>query len=272
MSLPSFSSQQMNVFKMKEGRYLLYLDILGFSDLLKSQSPETIYAKIDTMLQTTTSWRKVNKDFDVLYFSDTIIFYQISKGWGSWAFSDVYAIGSMIWTALAAEGIPTRGAIAFGEFNVQADSSGKHNIFFGEALIEAYESEKAEENKNWIGINICPTAWWAVEYAQAGRLESLMASRQLVQNGDSFRLCPFRFVGTEWSGTYFHYHNGEVSTALLDWNAPHFRNEVKVLQRFSRIRECELSDSIKKKYDETWALFETMLEPKVLNWCLGLEV
>jgi hypothetical protein len=62
---------------------------------------------------------------------DTFIFYQNPKGYGDWAFLDVYAIGGMILSALLAKGISARGAISFGELEVREDSSEKHQVYHG---------------------------------------------------------------------------------------------------------------------------------------------
>ncbi len=48
-------------------------------------------------------------------------------------------------------GIPVCGAMSYGDF--YADKN--NNVFFGEALIEAYSFG---ENQNWIGFIICPSA------------------------------------------------------------------------------------------------------------------
>src|SRR5271166_4604568 len=136
---------------LSHGRYLLFLDILGFTDLVQQRGAAEIYKIIDDALQAFSRWEEANKLFKTLYFSDTFVFYQEPKGYGDWAFLDVYAIGGMVLSALLSKGIPARGSITFGEFEVQADSTARHQIYFGRALIEAYKSEQRE---NWIGITI----------------------------------------------------------------------------------------------------------------------
>jgi len=137
-------------------KYLFYLDILGFKNLIKEKSPEDIYKIIDKCLDIYYSWEKLNELFSTLYFSDTIIFYQTSEENKQTAFLDIYGIAGLIYSRLLAEGIPVRGAITFGEFNVKQDSKGKNIIYFGDALIEAYDLEKKEE---WIGIIISNLAY-----------------------------------------------------------------------------------------------------------------
>lgn len=137
-------------------KYLFYLDILGFRNLIKEKSPEDIYKTIDKCLDIYYSWEKSNELFSTLYFSDTMIFYQTTEEYKETAFLDIYGIAGLIYSRLLAEGIPVRGAITYGEFNVKQDSKGKNIIYFGDALIEAIDLEKKEE---WVGIIISSLAY-----------------------------------------------------------------------------------------------------------------
>ncbi|MDD0995087.1 hypothetical protein M5G20_04290 [Pseudomonas sp. TNT2022 ID1044] len=93
---------------LNQGRYLLFLDILGFSELVKTKSVQEVYAVVDNALQAFGRWEELNALFKTIYFSDTFVFYQDPKGYGDWAFLDVYAIGGMVLSALLAAGIPAR--------------------------------------------------------------------------------------------------------------------------------------------------------------------
>lgn len=155
---------------MSQGRYLLFLDILGFSELVETKSVKEVYAVVDNALQAFGRWEELNALFKTIYFSDTFVFYQDPKGYGDWAFLDIYAIGGMVLSALLAAGIPARGAISFGEFEVELDSSGRHQVYFGKALIEAYQAEQKEK---WIGITILPSAWEAYDAANPGMIDVL---------------------------------------------------------------------------------------------------
>jgi len=124
----------MDVFQLRQGRYLLYLDILGFKQSVRNRSAREVYEIVDRVLSEFRLRESRIRNFRTLYFSDTIIFYQDPVGWGRWAFSDIYAIAGLAWAALAAHEIPCRGAASFGEFFVKLDSHKQHSIFFGEAL------------------------------------------------------------------------------------------------------------------------------------------
>ena len=131
----------MSVEKERQGRYLLSLDILGFTQLVSDKDTSEIYAVINNALESFNYWESVNPRFRMIYFSDTFVFYQHQRCYASAYFSDAYAIGSMVLSALLAKGIPARGTISFGEFEVNFDSSGKHQIYFGRAFIEAFLAE-----------------------------------------------------------------------------------------------------------------------------------
>jgi len=139
---------------LKNGGYVLFLDILGFANLVEKSHPEDIYSIIDSSLKAFQRWEELNRLFKTIYFSDTFIFYQSVEGYGDWAFLDVYAISGMILTTLLAREIPARGAISFGELVVRNDAQDKHQVFYGKALVEAY---KAEQRDQWIGITIQPS-------------------------------------------------------------------------------------------------------------------
>jgi len=141
-------------------KYLFYLDILGFKELIKEKSPEVIYNTIDKCLNLFYTWERYNELFSPLYFSDTIIFYQTSVEYKSTAFLDIYGIAGLIYSKLLSEGIPVRGSITYGDFTVKQDSKGKNSIYFGSALIEAIDLEKKE---NWIGIIISNFAYSGID-------------------------------------------------------------------------------------------------------------
>jgi hypothetical protein len=261
----------MNVFKMKEGRYVLLLDILGFSELVTSVPADAVYNRIDTMLQTFAGWERFNRDFGVLYFSDTVVFYQIAAGWGSWAFSDVYAIGSMVWSALAAGGIPTRGAISFGPFTVKADSRGRHNVFFGDALVEAYRAEQARANANWIGISICPSAWQAVEYGDPGSFAMLVKEGRFRRAGSVYRVNPLIRLGSPCSGAYYDHLIGEITGPWENWLAPEFPNEVKAIDFLESCSgDASLPSKVRAKYQHTVRVLRKLIDPAVYAWAMEL--
>lgn len=205
---------------LDQGRYLLFLDILGFSQLVETKSTQEIYAVIDDALKAFGRWEELNGLFKTIYFSDTFVFYQEPKGYGSWAFLDVYAIGGMVLSALLAKGIPARGAISFGEFEVNLDASGRHQVYFGKALIEAY---KAEQREKWIGITILPSAWKPYEAENPGVIDAFATEKVWALRDDGVLLLnPF----IKLRGWYTSALIGEVSKPYSKWDEPEFPNDI----------------------------------------------
>lgn len=209
---------------MSQGRYLLFLDILGFSELVETKSVKEVYAVVDNALQTFGRWEELNALFKTIYFSDTFVFYQDPKGYGDWAFLDIYAIGGMVLSALLAAGIPARGAISFGEFEVELDSSGRHQVYFGKALIEAYQAEQKEK---WIGITILPSAWEAYDAANPGMIEAFARENAWRRRDDGVLLLNPLIKLRAW---YDLARMGEVDKPYSKWDAPEFPNDILALK------------------------------------------
>jgi hypothetical protein len=126
---------------MKKVRYLLYIDILGFSNLVK-ESPEKIaplYHEISMMNCHSDC------DFETIVFSDTILISNIgmplteSHHTGLVTFMCEFAKHLML--LLQGSGIHFRGFLTCGEF--ERYRLGATECFYGDALINAYKTEKA---------------------------------------------------------------------------------------------------------------------------------
>lgn len=249
----------------RHGRYLLFLDILGFRELVKSRSTQEIYAVIDSVLRAFRRWEELNGLLKTIYFSDTIIFYQEPKGYGPWAFLDVYGIGAMVLSALLAAGIPARGAISFGEFEVESDSAGRHLIYYGRALIEAYEAEKSEK---WIGITITPSAWQPYEEEAAGVIDGLAGEKVWLRREDGVLLLnPFIKLRS-----WHHYIAfDEVKKPYSLWDAPEFPNDIR---GFKFLRETakayaeknDFTGHVAIKYHTTICFLEAILGRELYAW------
>ena len=248
-----------------QGRYVLLLDILGFSELVESKGAEEIYAVIDEALQTFDRWEELNALFRTIYFSDTFIFYQAPRGYGDWAFLDVYAIGGMVLSALLAKGIPARGAISFGEFEVRADTSGKHQVYFGRALIDAY---RAEQRENWIGITILKSAWSPFEASNPGTVAIFQSEHVWLRRSDDVLLLnPF----VKLHNWYADYLIGEVDKPYSQWDAPEFPNDILGF-KFVRDQAAayasvgDFSGNVAIKYHATLAFLMQVMGADIYNW------
>lgn len=252
------------------GRYVFFLDILGFTDLIKTKGVEEVYDTISKALAAFSYWEDLNRSFRTIYFSDTFIFYQESQGYGGWAFLDVYAIGGMVLSALLANGIPARGAISFGEFEVRNDESGKHQVYFGRALIDACQ---AEQRENWIGISILQSAWLPYENEKPGNVAIFEREGVWIKRNDGVLLLnPF----IKLSGWYLDDMLGEIKSPYLEWDAPEFPNDIL---GFKFLRDSadkyaangDFSSKIATKYYSTIAFLKQVLGVEIYEWAVRIS-
>ena len=252
-----------------EGRFLLFLDILGFSELVAKRSPEDIYAVIDGALQAFDRWEKLNRCFRTIYFSDTFLFYQESRGYGDWASLDVYAIGGMVLSALLARGIPARGAISFGQFEIRSDGLSKRQVYFGSALIEAY---RAEQRENWIGITIQQSAWAPYEAKNNGVISAFENEGVWKKRQDGVLLLnPF----IKLRGAYSEDLIGEIDKPYLEWDAPEFPNDILGFrflheQAAAYAKVGDFSGKVAVKYHATIAFLKEVLGNEIYQW--GMKI
>jgi hypothetical protein len=255
---------------LAEGRYLLYLDILGFSELVRTRGKGEVLATITEALNSFGRWEELNQCFRTIYFSDTFLFYQESKGYGSWAFCDVYAIGSLILTRLLAKGIPARGVITFGDFDVHQDVAGRHLVYFGMALIEAHEAEK---NEAWLGISIQPSAWLPFEAGDPGIIEAFEREKVWLLRSDNVLLLnPF----IKLRGWYSEDLIGEIDAPYMEWDRPDFPNEILAFkflrEQAERFNEGgDFTGRVATKYHTTNAFLKKIFGPDLHDWACKIS-
>jgi len=251
--------------KLRDGRYLLFLDILGFSNFVEEKSLTEVYEVINSALHSFSRWEDINKQFKTIYFSDTFLFYQDPKGYGDWAFLDVYAIGGMILSSLLAQGIPARGSIVFGEFEVKTDLQNKHQLYFGKALIEAYKTEKKEQ---WIGIAIQPSAWFPYEENNKGTIKSFESEHVWkCRNDNVLLLNPFIKIRGWYSSDMI----GELEKPYETWGAPEFPNDILgfrfLIDKASEYaKEGDFSGREAIKYHATVAFLKEVMGKEIYQW------
>lgn len=121
-------------------RFLLYIDILGFSEMVSKESRKVVrvYEILDTLNVHSRS------DFKVIVFSDTILIYNNSPE--PTDLDEAYCIQTLVDFAsdlhhrLVGQDIFFRAVIVKGDFHHYERSH--VNCFFGSALITAYHAEK----------------------------------------------------------------------------------------------------------------------------------
>jgi len=118
-------------------------------DLYKSGSHISIFVALSRAIEQfkdrVTAWPNIG----YAWFSDTFIVYTDDDSAGS--FGAIDSISEWFFYFLIDFDMPVRGAISCDV--LYADS--ENDLFFGEALVEAYEYGEAQD---WIGFILCPSA------------------------------------------------------------------------------------------------------------------
>lgn len=135
-----------------------FLDVLGFSNLVKTQSLESIYAKYRVLIEAAkqqehsglvfSSWAGTPyfavETLEAAYFSDTLFF------WCPYHVRHLQSLALSMKEVLCRSieiGLPLRGAISAGE--AVLDKEKTH--FVGKPVVSAAEAEKVQR---WIGITL----------------------------------------------------------------------------------------------------------------------
>lgn len=244
----------MNNTTIGDKKYLLYVDILGFKDIVRKKPPEDIYAIVDNCLEVFYRLERLNQIFSPIYFSDTIIFYQSCEEYIETAFADIYAMAGNIFTTLMASGIPIRGVISFGDFNVKNDSQNRNNIFYGDTLIEAYETESKQK---FIGIVLTPTAYKNISQDTLNALINENVFYKM-ENGNLY-LNPF------YSIRGFYYYENPLSEGGRD-----LIEELKVFKLihkiYERLIETNGNQDVILKYKNTIDLLQSVMGKEMYLW------
>lgn len=119
-------------------RYVGFIDIMGFKDLVARSTHEEIYVMMQQIEDAKRNnenikWRG-NEEQKVksTFYSDSIILY--SKDSSESSASVINSTLSALTNDLISSGIPHKGALAFGKMTLDNEKS----IFFGQPLIDAY--------------------------------------------------------------------------------------------------------------------------------------
>lgn len=241
-----------------KNKYLLYLDILGFSEYVKKQGTEAIYNIVKELLSYIKIWTEANTNFEVIYFSDSFIFYQKEAQFIDTAFIDIIGIAQDIFIFFLSREIPVRGAITFGEFFVEQNDDSKHQIYYGKALVEAH---KAEQRENWIGITIEKSA---ISPVTKEIYYDFLNNSLLKSNSQHYLLKPFHHInGYKWHDIdiYEDLENEVKAIQYIENKVKSFTNKFDYTSRvaskyfntnqffYSIINEYDLSEVLKINFD-----------------------
>lgn len=146
---------------MRGEKYVSFLDILGFSDMILDKDLEDIIEKfkmvtgfmipysefLDDWITAGNRSRKGSKKCFCFSFSDTFVLY--TKDSSLESLNNIIIATFLLTRNLFAAGFPVRGALTKGE----ADYIPNTNHLIGKAIINAAKLEKQQE---WFGVIISP--------------------------------------------------------------------------------------------------------------------
>lgn len=203
--------------------------------------------------------------FSIICFSDTILIYQDSEDelLREMANVDIWTISQLIYNKLLAIQIPIRGVISFGEFHVVDDSSKKNIIFFGDALVKAYEME---QNENWIGIIVTPEALYPGSESDIVRMRQ--SKSFLIRKDKCLMLNPF-FMIRDYSG-----FEGDIDGIEQKWRKDRLLIELKAFS-FIHINASQFSfeynyGRVAEKYLNTSLFIKEVMGEDTYNWAVKL--
>ena len=228
-------------------KYLLYIDILGFADLVKRDplQVEKIYGVLDSL--------NVHRDriFRTIVFSDTVVVYNyIDPKPG-----DAKTHESIVWYSiefaedlhhrLTGQGLYFRAVLVSGEFQHYALEN--IDCFFGAALIDAYAREKQIPS---IGLFIDTTC---NQYNRFFRTEHFGDRLHFVYLNRSVES-----LQQETNGKF------PVDQDLLDSNYPHLAWQVRFFRDVHSMMRTHPVPTVRTKFLTAWDFYKRRY-PKILT-------
>lgn len=135
--------------KLTAKRWVGYFDLLGVKQIYKTKYPIQIFVAISSAAEKCKEMAEAWGNVGYAWFSDTFIFFTNDDSTES--LKTIENISRWFVYNLIVNYIPVRGAISCDIFYADREN----NIFFGEALLEAYKYGEAQD---WIGFILCPSA------------------------------------------------------------------------------------------------------------------
>jgi len=142
--------EKLEDWNITANRFVVFIDIMGFKDLVARSTHDEIYTQMKRIDEKIKHVQEVDwlKDFkkNLVHsttYSDSIILY--SKDETFEAFDFLVSTTAGLINYLFLEGVPFKGAMAFGTMTLDTQKS----IFFGQPLIDAY---LLQEEINFYGI------------------------------------------------------------------------------------------------------------------------
>lgn len=130
-------------------RWVAYFDLLGTKEIIRSNRIFEVFVAYAQAVEHVSRELHQTNAVQCAWFSDTFLMYSTDDSASDFTVMD--HVARWFIQHLVTHKIPVRGAIACDEF--YADNN--HGMFFGKALVEAYEYGEAQD---WIGYLLCPSS------------------------------------------------------------------------------------------------------------------
>ena len=238
----------------KSARLVLYFDILGFREMVRRKKAERVYDVLNATLERFENMEQKRGEFKTLYFSDTILFYQQPLGFDFDRLRSLWSAANILYRGLLGDGIPVNGVITYGSFAVENAEVGQHQLYFGQALIEAYDMDKEAK---WLGITLCPSV---VKKLKQAEIEQQCEQRVWKRGsdgkgGDTLLLNPLLPLIRAWEKEEFRRSSTEYS-ASLERSLRAFAFLLKTADEFDA--KGEFASSAASRYHVTLAFVRSM--------------
>ena len=212
-------------------RWVAYFDLLGIKSLFKTKNHLSIFVILASAIE--ESKNQINRvksigSAEYIWFSDTFIIYTDDDSKESFQVIDSILRWFIYFLIIKGDGIPVRGAISCDEFYIDREN----NLFFGGALIEAYEYGEAQD---WIGFLLCPSAEERLEYLEVPPVKT-------------FRDYAYTNIPIK-KGFCSNLNNNLPALIIGRWVK--INNKNPIIEKLSKMKERIADENIRSKYDRT---------------------
>jgi hypothetical protein len=134
----------------EKSRWVGFFDLLGIRRIIKNRDSISVFVLLSGAIEEVKRRLGTFEDVGYAWFSDSFLFYTNDESFQS--FSTLHHICRWFcFFLITPRQIPVRGSISCSSLYVDREN----DLFFGKALVEAYEYEEAQD---WIGFILCPSA------------------------------------------------------------------------------------------------------------------
>lgn len=219
-------------------RFVGFIDIMGFKDLVLRSTHGMIYKMMKVITNErermeNIDWSDINENMvKTTTFSDSIIIY--SKDDSEKSFDAISNTISGLISSLFAEGVPHKGAIAFGTMTLDT----KRSIYFGQPLIDAF---LLQEEINFYGFLI------------HGSAEKKMSSFDTAHLFIQKYLCPLK------NGAAHHLTIYPMDLMVIENDSIYKLDQEKVFNSLNKFR-YSTSGNLRKYIDNTESYFNFIID------------